>query len=339
VTTRILIHRPGSLGDTVVALPCFHLIRRSFPDSELRVLTNAPVADGAPQLSAVLDGSGLIDGYFEYPASVRDGRRLWRLARAIRQWHPTTAVYLVPRRQKYKVLRDAAFLRLCGIKNIIGLPLVGDSIEFRRRSDGLLEREAERLARWLAPLGMVDARDRANWDLRLSQEELASARSRVAEVIGGHPFIALCIGTKQVPNDWGIGNWHALVEGLRQECPHKLVLVGGEGDRELSEAIARNLPDRCINLCGSMGVRESAALIASASLFIGCDSGPMHLASAVGTPLVAIFSKLNDPGIWFPFGKNVRVLYPYADNETNQSILPIDVLMAAKDLLNPAGES
>ena len=90
---RVLIHRPGSLGDTVVALPCLRLIRKSFPDSELRVLTNAPVAQSAPPLFSVVDGTGLIDGYLEYPIALRDWRQLWRLARDIRRWRPDVLVY------------------------------------------------------------------------------------------------------------------------------------------------------------------------------------------------------------------------------------------------------
>src|ERR1022692_4022661 len=63
---RVLIYRLGSLGDTVVALPCFHLIARTYPNAERRLLTNFPVHAKAPAAAAVLGDSGLVHGYMSY---------------------------------------------------------------------------------------------------------------------------------------------------------------------------------------------------------------------------------------------------------------------------------
>lgn len=60
---KVLIYRLGSLGDTAVALPCFHLIARAFPDSERRLLTNFPVHAKAPASAAVLGDASLPQGY------------------------------------------------------------------------------------------------------------------------------------------------------------------------------------------------------------------------------------------------------------------------------------
>jgi heptosyltransferase-3 len=330
---KILIHRMGSLGDTVVALPCFHRIRAAFPDSEVRVLTNAPVADRAPQLFSVLEGSGLIDGYFEYPVSLRDWRGLWRLGGLIRAWRPDMVVYLVRRTSKLQVLRDAIFLRLCGVTKIIGLPWTKDAREPRQRPDGLVEREAELLARALAPLGAVDPRDPMGWRLNLTEAEQAVSRRMIAGWSGSQKYIVLCVGTKQPVNDWGAANWHAVTRHLLVTYPYRLVFVGTADDYALAEVIGQAQPARCTNLCGTLRVRESAAVIAAASLFIGVDSGPMHLAAALETPLVGIYSQLNPPGMWFPFGEKTRVLYPYAPGSTIDSIAPHEVLTAVESLL------
>ena len=329
---RVLIHRPGSLGDTVVALPCLHLIRRTFPDTELRVLTNAPVADSAPPLFSVLDGSGLIDGHLEYSISLRDGRRLWRLVRDIRRWQPDIVVHLCRRERMIQVLRDGAFYRACGVRNIVGLPVSRDLLLSRPLPGGLLEREAARLARNLAPLGAVDLDDPASWDLRLNDADCVLPRRLIAD-FGPGPFIVLAIGTKQPTNDWGVANWRTLAVRLCAIYPHRLVFIGAAGDRALSETIAAALADRSVNLCGMLKVRESAALIEQAALFVGHDSGPMHLAASVGTPLVAVFSRLNRPGIWFPGGKSTRVLYPYDPATSVLSITPEMVIAAVRTLL------
>ncbi len=64
-----------------------------------------------------------------------------------------------------------------------------------------------------------------------------------------------------------------------------------------------------VNLCGKLTPRESAAAFARARVFVGHDSGPMHLAAAVQTPCVAIFAARNKPRVWFPNGSQHRVVY------------------------------
>src|SRR5437762_5602529 len=117
---RVLIYRLGSLGDTVVALPCFHAVADAFPDAERRVLTNFPVDSRAPTIASILDHSQLVDGYLEYPVKLRALRELRQLRKRIRQYRPDLLVYLTPSRGLLQVIRDAAFFRLCGISRIIG---------------------------------------------------------------------------------------------------------------------------------------------------------------------------------------------------------------------------
>jgi ADP-heptose:LPS heptosyltransferase len=83
--------------------------------------------------------------------------------------------------------------------------------------------------------------------------------------------------------------------------------------------------------------RESAALLARAAAFIGLDSGPMHLAASVGTPVVAIFSTQNPPGAWFPVGRRHRILYPAGEALTIAAITPEAVLCEANALLRERG--
>jgi ADP-heptose:LPS heptosyltransferase len=295
----------------VVALPCLKLIRRTFPDAEIKALTNAPVASSAPPMAAVLEGTGLIDGYLEYPVPLRHPGKAWRLARAIRRFRPDRLVYLARRETMLQVRRDAAFFRACGIRSIVGLPLSRDLLKNRPLPDGTFEREAERLARTMASLGAIDLIDPAARDLGLTEADRIVPRRVIAECVGARPFIAISLGTKQPANDWGNGSWRLVVQQLSRLYPHKLVLIGAEADRASSDDVIQGLGERAANLCGLFTVRESAALIEAAGLFVGHDSGPMHLAAAVGTPLVAVFSRLWRPGIWYPLGPRSTVLYPF----------------------------
>jgi heptosyltransferase III len=124
---RVLIYRLGSLGDTVVALPCFHQTARAYPDAERRLLTNIPVHSKAPAAFAVLEGSGLVHSYMRYPIATRSLGDLITLQREIRAYRAQVLVYLTPRRLAGEVVRDAAYFRLCGIPTIIGLPLARDA--------------------------------------------------------------------------------------------------------------------------------------------------------------------------------------------------------------------
>ena len=227
-----------------------------------------------------------------------------------------------------QVRRDAAFFRVCGVRRIDGLPLTRDLLKNRALPDGAFECEAKRLARTMARLGAIDLADPAAWALDLTDAERALPRRLTAERVGAQPFIAISLGTKQAPNDWGIDNWRIVAEQLCRLYPYSLVFIGADGDRAPSDAAIHGLGERAVNLCGLLTVRESAALIEAASLFIGHDSGPMHLAAAVGTPLVAVFSRLWVPGIWYPMSPRAAVLYP-----SIEKITPAMVLDAIQTLL------
>jgi ADP-heptose:LPS heptosyltransferase len=204
------------------------------------------------------------------------------------------------------------------------------------RPDGLCEREGERLARCLALLGDAEPRNPANWNLNLTAAELALAASVVTERVGPDPYIVLCIGTKLAGRDWGDDHWRRLIGFLLDCYPHKLVFIGAASDRARSDSLARVRPERFVNLCGDLGVRVSAAVLKGAVLYIGHDSGPMHLASAVRTPLVAIFSNRDKPGKWFPIGDHVKILYPYDLNTTILSIDPRHVLESVLEIIPSA---
>jgi ADP-heptose:LPS heptosyltransferase len=316
---RVLIYRLGSLGDTVVALPALHLVARAFPDAERRMLTNFPINSKAPAAAEVLKGSGLVHGYFNYKAATRRLSDLaalwWQLAR----WRPQVLIYLAAFRGGEAVVRDARFFTLCGITKQVGVPLTEAMQKNRwQESEQALEPEAARLARNLAELGDARLDDPASWDLRLRETERETARVALADA-AGMPVIAVSVGTKVQAKDWGIENWRRLLAELAAAYPeHALALCGAEKEAEASEFAAEGWRERrsagvAINLCGRLTPRQSAAVLAEARVFIGHDSGPMHLAAAVQTPCVAIFAARNKPRVWFPYGKQHRVVYHQVD--------------------------
>jgi ADP-heptose:LPS heptosyltransferase len=317
---RVLVYRLGSLGDTLIALPAFHLIARAFPQAERRLLTNLPVAAKAPPAAAVLEHTGLIHSYMRYTAGTRNVGQLLQLAVAIRRFNPDVLVYLAGARGLRAAQRDAKFFRLCGIRRQIGVPLTTAAQlnlfggETPLSPDADLEPEAARLARNIRELGDAELDSPASWDLHLTPAEHQSAARAIGPEALSHEILAVSVGTKVQAKDWGRDNWRALLTRLARAYPDRALLLAGSpeesdaSDFAASDWVA-NGGGPIVNLCGRLTPRESAAAFARARLFIGHDSGPMHLAAAVGTPCVAIFAARNIPRQWFPYGANHRILY------------------------------
>ena len=313
---RVLIYRLGSLGDTVVALPALHLIERAYPNAERRMLTNIPVNSKAPAAEAILRGTGLVDGYFNYKVGTRSPRELALLWWELVCWRPQVVVYLAAFRSEAAVVRDGRFFSLCGIRRQVGVPLTR-AMQENLTGDGGLEPEASRLARNIVELGDGRIDDPQSWDLRLNEVERARAREALAAA-GEMPVIAVSVGTKVQSKDWGAENWRTMLGELAAAAPgHALVLCGVAEEFAASEAAAGGWQEAGggvpINLCGKLTPRESAAVFERARMFIGHDSGPMHLAAAVQTPCVAIFAARNKPRVWFPYGRQHRVIYHPVD--------------------------
>ena len=213
--SRVLIYRLGSLGDTVVALPSFHLIERTLPSAERRVLTNLPVHSKAPAMREVLTGSGLVHSWYGYKIGVRSPRSLLEMVRAIRIWKPDLAVYLASPRAPWTVYRDLMFFRLCGVRRVLGAPLSAALRENRPvPGRGDLEYEAERLARCLRELGDARLDERSSWSLRFSAMERATASQIVNQPeLRARRFLACSVGTKIEVKDWGEIRWGGSWQG------------------------------------------------------------------------------------------------------------------------------
>ena len=323
---RVLLYRLGSLGDMAIAVPALRLVARAFPNAERRMLTNVPVHAKAPAAAAVLDGSGLVEGYFRYAAGTRSLLELGRLVGQLRVWRPEVVVYLAAGRGVAAAQRDLRFFRLCGVKRVVGAPLTealqgnffgadpGSSEARERLSAGELEPEAARLARCLAELGDAELGRPESWALGLTAEERRRAADAMgAEVLATRP-VAVSVGTKVQAKDWGRENWRELLRRVAPRVAEKgLVLLGAPEEAEASEFAAEGWREAgggsVVNLCGRLTPRESAAALEGACVFLGHDSGPMHLAASVGTPVVAVFAARNIPRVWFPFGERNEVVY------------------------------
>lgn len=149
-----------------------------------------------------------------------------------------------------------------------------------------------------------------SWNLNLTAHEQSEASHYLSAFKADERVIAVSMGTKISSKDWTEPNWRSFLEKLdSQKWVSGVVAIGAGDEFDLTERILMPWRGRKLNLCGKVSPRLSAAILSQTDLFIGHDSGPMHLAACVGTPCIAIFSAQNPPGQWFPFGSNHTVLY------------------------------
>jgi ADP-heptose:LPS heptosyltransferase len=300
------------MGDTLVALPAFRLVRKAFPEAQITLLTNQPVSGKAAPMEWILQHTGLHNATMEYPASSRSLRPLLALRRAIRNERFDLLVYLAkPKGGILTSVRDSLFFRLCGIRKVIGIPFSTRRLRCHPLPGAdRYQNDCERMLPGLKMLGTPDLAEPSWWNLQLTSAERAEA-SRCLQRHGiAPPFIAAGVGTKIQAKDWGESNWQLLLGRLAAAHPDLgLVMIGSGDERDRAQRLLGGWHGPKANLCGSLPPRVSGAVLEKAGFLICHDSGPMHLAASVGLPCVAIFSARHPPGEWFPHGNQHTIFY------------------------------
>lgn len=149
-------------------------------------------------------------------------------------------------------------------------------------------------------------------DLRLTEVELRAGQERRAQ-LDERPVIALHLGASNTRKQWDLGEAAHLIRHL-DSLEKQSVLIGGPNDTTL-------IPDApCTAWAGTMQVREMAAFLACADGFVGNDSGPMHIAGALGLPTVGLFGPTNPARYGPPGHRSVtlrRCDCPFAAQDSN----------------------
>jgi ADP-heptose:LPS heptosyltransferase len=347
---RILVYHNASLGDAIVALPALKLIRKTFKESTIFLLTVEHHNIKATQAEKILVNTNLIDGYILLKDNYKTISRLIKLRNDIRTFRPDCLVYLNEPRNQFKLIRDYLMFKFFGIKEIIGINFSKSGRELEKIEDGQYENISHFLGRKISNLGSIDFSDPSNFALNLTSEEHSKANQILAQITKSQPIISISIGTKFASNHWGDDLWEKFLSLLASKYPnHYLISIGSSDEFDRTENLLRSWKNRSLNLCGALSIRESAAVISQCVVFVGHDSGPIHLASSVETPCVGIYGSRNLPGIWFPAGKTNQIIYTKIEcqgcqlvvcsdknNECIRAITPSRVLAAVENFLSPS---
>ena len=313
---RIVVYRIGHLGDTIITLPALWAIRQYFPQAHIALLSNASGHNDRVLAQSALPATGLFDQWLTYPTG--DDRTpalgFYKLLLRLRREHFDTLVYLAPRqRTPRQVRRDLLFFRAAGIRVFIGHQ---GFAPYPPRVEGqplpMLEHEADHLLGRLERSGIpVPPPGQRKIDLKLTPDEIGRARSWLATMCGeadeGRRLVAFCPGSKWLSKIWP-EEWFAEVgRSLLKEFGLFPVIFGGTEDRERGERLIAYWGSGA-NAAGSLNVREAAAALSECRLYVGNDTGTMHMAAAVGTPCVVTLSAQDWPGRWYPYGEGHIVL-------------------------------
>jgi lipopolysaccharide heptosyltransferase I len=269
---RILIIKPSSLGDVVHALPTVNCIRKQFPDAQISWLIN-------DSLASLLKHCPIINETIPFPR--HDWARLPALTSRLRRGGFDLVVDL------QGLLRSGLMTWLTRAPRRIGL---SDA----REGAHLFYNEVVAVKHEHAVERYLCAADHLGCERKPIEFPLGIASPR------REGFLAVNPSARWETKLWGDDKFAELVRRLPHE---RVVLTGSATEREQIEKIALG----CRNLAGQTDLFELAELYARCAVVITNDSGPMHVAAAVGTPVVAIFGP-TDPALTSPYGGKHVVL-------------------------------
>jgi ADP-heptose:LPS heptosyltransferase len=162
-------------------------------------------------------------------------------------------------------------------------------------------------------------------------------------------LLAIHPGASCISKLWPAERFSEVADRLIEIYGFRVLIVAGPQDKKIASEVASKMKHPAINLAGSTSVSELASVIKRSVLFISNDSGPVHIASAVGTPVISIFGRAQgglSPKRWGPVGKESRVLHKsvgciecLAHNCVKQfsclkAVTVKDVLSVAQSILN-----
>lgn len=325
--SRILIVKMSSLGDLVHALPAVH---------RLKVGLNAAVDWVVqPEYVDLVRGFTDVDRIIVYPrrSFFRSFRRFVRELRA----------------QNYDLIVD--------LQGILKSALVAHLALGEERLGPSFHREGSRRL-YSAVAGPANRNRHAvdqnldivrylQWPLTAPEFHLAVPLALLSEP---PPRVALIPFSRWPSKNWPVAAWLELGRELREQKGASLFLIGGAEDVAAGAQLEREFKGRVLNLVGKLSLPQLAGLLKEMNLVIAGDTGPMHLAAAVGAPVLALFGP-TDPVRTGPYGPVHRVvknklrcqpcfdrICRFRDHSCLRAITPAQVLLVALEMLGQTEE-
>ncbi len=327
---RILAIKLADLGDVLTITPALRALRQTFPHAQLDVLLN-------PHTASLLQDSPLVDEVLLLPKTQFEGltalkptawRPLHHYLQTVRQRKYDTVVLFHHLTTRLGRIKQRMLVHATAAPTVVGLDNGhGGWLTFRVEDRGFGYKHE--VAYWLDLAQALGAKTHdLSLYLPLSRAEQARADALLAQQgLSSEPFIIMHPGSGgySLARRWDPAKFASLAAALYRRHQWPTVLVGTPADN--ADAVMARATTPVIDLSGLTTFRELGGLLKRARLFVGADSGVMHLAAAARVPLVAIFGPTNHRawGPWTPYSPShvVRLDLPcspcaYVDHRVGQ---------------------
>jgi lipopolysaccharide heptosyltransferase II len=263
-----LVIQTAFLGDVVLTTPLLSVLAERY--GPVDVVT-------APGAASLLEQHPAVQDVVRYDkhAADRGWRPFRRLGSALRA-KGYSRVYL-----PHRSVRSALLALWSGARERIGFADSPAAVTYTSRIPR--PRDGHEVERLLTLAGLKPGDPAPPVNLELAPTDLAAADAWLLSHNVGPDFIAVAPGSV-----WATKRWPYYAE-LARGLDRSVVIVGSAEDAALADAIVQAAPGRVVSAAGALSLRGSAALIQRAGVLVSNDSAPLHLATAVGTPVVALF--------------------------------------------------
>jgi len=302
---EVLIIRADGLGDVVMTLPAISAVRDLWPGARITLLGGSPARVLLPHLRAV-DGAMFLD----LPWAQRSVRRInWsELRRILRDIRRRGFDLIIDLRGDF---RNIFLMQAMGSGFKIGYGWSGCGFLLDREipwEEGRHEVEHQRdVARVFGAWpGRAETKDNSNetarFDLAVADEDWDAVRGRFPALEAAPDgFVIVHPGAQWPGRQWTVAGYAGVSDRIAGELGLPVVVTGVRRERDFCNAVLARMEKTPIDLVDRVTFSEFLAVLSRARLFLGVDSGPMHLAVALGVPTVALFGP-GDPAAIGPYG-------------------------------------
>jgi lipopolysaccharide heptosyltransferase II len=290
---KVLFFKPGAIGDLLHTLPALKALRKKFPSAHVTVVVS-------PGLESLIQGTLVADRVLVFD-KVKFKRHLMDFigfGLRVREEHYDLFIDMQPS------MRSMVLRLLSGARHILVYRKNKGSKAGARRLHA-----AENFLETLSSLSIDGSVD--NIELPVTPGALKNIDQFLSErrIDVNRPLIALncSVGAARPARNWFPERFAALADRLIDELCAQVIFVGGNEDRELVRNVMADMKKKAVSAAGDLSISDSAALLARCNCLVSADTGPLHLSTAVQTPVVGLFGP-TDPRRTGPIGRGHQVI-------------------------------
>lgn len=302
MSLKVVIRTPNHLGDCIMALPMINESREAYPGATITVLTPENMIE-------LFQHNPGVDDILPIPTQYVHGLLSVFKIKDILTPQDFDIGYILP-----PSFGAASAFKLAGLEERIGYIVDGRRLLLSKPlplPTPLNSQHRSTVYFDLLRRGSGADLDEVKPKLFLGEEDSHRGMALLAgyDISDMDQYAVIAFRAVAESRRWGTENYRGLVEQLIERFGLKVILVGSAQDQATGDEISEGLEDATVaNLAGKTSLRELAAICSRAQVFVGNDSGPAHLAAAVGVPVV-VLSGADDPKETSPIASRKRLVY------------------------------